>query len=253
MKQKYKKILKQVQNDEVRDCHAIARNDGESGRSMVEMLGVLAVIGVLSVAGIVGYSIAMRSYRTNEIVNAASMLYIMAQAQNAGNGPTGKVAYTDIEKTNPSGVSSLEYENNAITITFNDPKDCTMALNKLGDKASGECPSLTISFDSDSSEKNEDNLVDCSTFTPDTCNLSCNNGRISYAPEGTSCDSYNVKACDGVGKCNSCPSYSFATLGSSDVNTSSNGKTNIPGCSCTSYGPPGKPYIWTGTNCIAEE
>ena len=29
----------------------------ESGRSMIEMLGVLAIIGVLSVGGIAGYSI----------------------------------------------------------------------------------------------------------------------------------------------------------------------------------------------------
>ena len=34
----------------------------EDGRSMVEMLGVLAIIGVLSVAGISGYSMAMRKF-----------------------------------------------------------------------------------------------------------------------------------------------------------------------------------------------
>ena len=37
------------------------------GRSMVEMLGVLAIIGVLSVAGIAGYSKAMESYRVNKL------------------------------------------------------------------------------------------------------------------------------------------------------------------------------------------
>ena len=40
----------------------------EYGRSMVEMLGVLAVIGVLSVAGITGYRYAMEKYRSNDIV-----------------------------------------------------------------------------------------------------------------------------------------------------------------------------------------
>ena len=40
----------------------------EFGRSMVEILGVLAVIGVLSVAGVYGYSIAMRKHKTNEIM-----------------------------------------------------------------------------------------------------------------------------------------------------------------------------------------
>ena len=36
------------------------------GRSMVEMLGVLAIIGVLSVGAIAGYSKAMRKYRLNK-------------------------------------------------------------------------------------------------------------------------------------------------------------------------------------------
>ena len=41
----------------------------ESGRSMVEMLGVLAIIGVLSVGGIAGYSLSMRRHRANQIVD----------------------------------------------------------------------------------------------------------------------------------------------------------------------------------------
>jgi len=41
----------------------------EIGRSMVEMLGVLAVTGVLSVGGIIGYRFAMDKYRANETLN----------------------------------------------------------------------------------------------------------------------------------------------------------------------------------------
>ncbi len=37
----------------------------ENGRSMVEMLGVLAIIGVLSVGTIAGYSKAMMKYKLN--------------------------------------------------------------------------------------------------------------------------------------------------------------------------------------------
>ena len=48
-------------------------NTNESGRSMVEMLGVLAIIGVLSVMGIAGYTQAMKKYRTNEAVASISM------------------------------------------------------------------------------------------------------------------------------------------------------------------------------------
>ena len=42
----------------------------ESGRSMVEMLGVLAIIGVLSIGGIAGYSISMTRHRVNQTVDA---------------------------------------------------------------------------------------------------------------------------------------------------------------------------------------
>ena len=44
----------------------------ESGRSMVEMLGVLAIIGVLSVGGIAGYSLSMRRHRANGVVDTIS-------------------------------------------------------------------------------------------------------------------------------------------------------------------------------------
>ena len=40
--------------------------DASTGRSMVEMLGVLAIIGVLSVGAIAGYSKAMMKYKLNK-------------------------------------------------------------------------------------------------------------------------------------------------------------------------------------------
>ncbi len=41
----------------------------ESGRSMVEMLGVLAIIGVLSVGGIAGYSMAMSKFKVTKTID----------------------------------------------------------------------------------------------------------------------------------------------------------------------------------------
>ena len=46
----------------------------QSGRSMVEMLGVLAIIGVLSVGGIAGYSKAMTKFKINKSMDQVSML-----------------------------------------------------------------------------------------------------------------------------------------------------------------------------------
>lgn len=125
------KILHCVQNDVVT----------QQGRSMVEMLGVLAVIGVLSVAGIAGYSIAMRNHRTNEVLNAASMLYVMAMAKNQGTG--ADTNYSELG-TAPSG-TTLNYtaETKSITINFTNEDDCKQAKSKLGDKAPNECSAAT--------------------------------------------------------------------------------------------------------------
>lgn len=40
-------------------------DDTQYGRSMIEMLGVLAIIGVLSVGGLAGYSKAIEMWKIN--------------------------------------------------------------------------------------------------------------------------------------------------------------------------------------------
>ena len=61
------------------------KKNNESGRSMVEMLGVLAIIGVLSVAGITGYTTAMNSHRANEAVNNATRLAMLLSSKRLSN------------------------------------------------------------------------------------------------------------------------------------------------------------------------
>ena len=46
----------------------------QSGRSIIEMLGVLAIIGVLSIGGIAGYSKAMEKWKINKTISEYSML-----------------------------------------------------------------------------------------------------------------------------------------------------------------------------------
>ncbi|MBQ8671858.1 MAG: hypothetical protein IJ525_04980 [Alphaproteobacteria bacterium] len=48
--------------------------NNQTGRSMIEMLGVLAIIGVLSVGGIAGYSKAMRQYRLNKTIEQITLI-----------------------------------------------------------------------------------------------------------------------------------------------------------------------------------
>ena len=53
----------------------VARNDVcSAGRSMIEMLGVLAIIGVLSVGGIAGYSKAMEKWKLDKAIGDYSMM-----------------------------------------------------------------------------------------------------------------------------------------------------------------------------------
>ncbi len=146
-------ILKQVQDD---------RNN-ESGRSMVEMLGVLAIIGVLSVGGIAGYTTAMRSHRTNEIVNACSLLYVVGNTKNESDA----IEYQTVLGSLPTGVSELKYNNGTITAKITDAAVCTEVKNKLGNKVSGDCSetasSLTVKLGEATTpliENTRDNIED---------------------------------------------------------------------------------------------
>ena len=52
----------------------MCRTNIQSGRSMIEMLGVLASIGVLSVGGIAGYSKAMMKFKINKTIDQVSQI-----------------------------------------------------------------------------------------------------------------------------------------------------------------------------------
>ena len=66
----------------------------ESGRSMVEMLGVLAIIGVLSIVGLTGYRQAMNKIKANEVVQLANTLYV--QQLTAAAGACASLAATKV-------------------------------------------------------------------------------------------------------------------------------------------------------------
>lgn len=69
----------------------------QRGRSMIEMLGVLAIVGVLSVAGIAGYSKAMAKYKTNKVMDQinsiATNVRTIFSAQGNYKGLDTKTAY----------------------------------------------------------------------------------------------------------------------------------------------------------------
>lgn len=110
----------------------------ESGRSMVEMLGVLAIIGVLSIGGIAGYTMAMNRYRANEILNAASMLGVVAMSQNAGQGVSSGDYTTLVSGAQlPAGATSMSLKDaDTIEVALTDDDICT-TMNNIAGTTSG--------------------------------------------------------------------------------------------------------------------
>ena len=102
------------------------------GRSMVEMLGVLAIIGVLSVGAISGYSKAMLKYKLNKQAEAMNLLLNNAMQLRPPMPDEGDTFYSELlSKLNllPDGIrlfSDVKYMkdmfNNAIWFYAQYPK-----------------------------------------------------------------------------------------------------------------------------------
>ena len=137
----------------------------ESGRSMVEMLGVLAIIGVLSIGGIAGYTMAMNRFRANEAIDIANKYASLVFAQNqtllartgsgynvtdASTGTAGTTAVPSIRtlglvtagdgadnEYNGSNYTVTKIDNDGveIEITFPTQSVCEAGVNILGSTA----------------------------------------------------------------------------------------------------------------------
>ena len=100
----------------------LSKND-QRGRSMVEMLGVLAIIGVLSVGGISGYSKAMAKFKLTKAQDQISMLLMNVRTAfatspsydglNNGNAVAFAIAPGDMYADLVSQGGSLSQLNNA--------------------------------------------------------------------------------------------------------------------------------------------
>ncbi len=116
----------------------------ESGRSMVEMLGVLAIIGVLSIGGIAGYTMAMNRYRANEIIDTASKLSVVAQTQSANPSSTGfdsskvNLNTIGISANNVHNATFTAAENGQITLAGNMTSGVKNALKSITGRENGD-------------------------------------------------------------------------------------------------------------------
>ena len=72
------------------------KKTNESGRSMMEMLGVLAIVGVLSIGGITGFRVAMDSHEANQKINTAMRLAMLASNKRIAS-PTATLTTEELE------------------------------------------------------------------------------------------------------------------------------------------------------------
>ena len=138
----------------------------ESGRSMVEMLGVLAIIGVLTIIGVAGFRYAMNKHYANQTVNRLMKRAVVVAAQ-ANFGQNLSLHEFD-ENDGEYKITLLDPTNNeSFTMQVEDiPQEvCQQILGmdwKLAKMNPDNCSEETINF----MFLNE--LTDCTDCQPDS-------------------------------------------------------------------------------------
>ena len=123
----------------------------QSGRSMVEMLGVLAIIGVLSVGAMSGYSKAMMKYKLNKFSEGLNSLLNYALQYTPQFETSGSQTYYNelMYKLNLIP-DSMTYNNTAIHDIFNNSVNIYRNLSQNGIT---ETNVLSISMDTSDTSK----------------------------------------------------------------------------------------------------
>jgi len=129
----------------------------ENGRSMVEMLGVLAIIGVLSVGGIAGYTNAMNKHRANELLNEASKRAAIVAMQFASGRTEGSLA----EFTNNT-VAGAEFTT-TVTIPTTNTNQFTITFTSGKTPSEAICNQMKTAVGTNTIIRNI--AADCSTIT----------------------------------------------------------------------------------------
>ena len=109
----------------------------QSGRSMIEMLGVLAIIGVLSVGGIAGYSKAMMKFKINKTIDQISQIVANTRTLYARQKNYGNLSKKIMYKANLAPKEMFEGSGSDYTMTNAFGGDFMVAnhsLKTMGDK-----------------------------------------------------------------------------------------------------------------------
>ena len=204
----------------------------ESGRSMVEMMGVLAVMGVLSVGGVAMYTSAMNKYKANELLNEANKRAVVVATQFAQGRETASLA----EFSGHSSVVGGTFDDNteitlnkkdqfSITIQNVSEHVCQYMKNALANEA------IIRGFKPSYCSKNENSVIlkynknldvndnTCSSsYSGEDCEIVCNShGVISnniclcdIGYIGNNCETLGETACETNEDCTNITLSSYA-------------------------------------------
>ena len=164
----------------------------ESGRSMVEMLGVLAIIGVISIGAIGGYTYGMNRYRTNEILDGANKRAYTISTQDSLGIPYNLSEYRDYNVTaggifgDTNTIQDWDGEF-GLTITGVSKDVCENLIRMMGDKSTLRAITKT------SDEKTD--------LAPGDCASPTNDLYLVYNKDMAADDSTNSGRSGGGGYC----------------------------------------------------
>lgn len=114
------------------------RKNIEFGRSLVEMLGVLAVMGVLSVGGVAMYTSVIKKHMANELLNEANKRAVVVAMQITSGKEIGSTSEFLPYNSFSGGIFDdnlpIQLENNRFRITVNNllPEVCGLIKNSVG-------------------------------------------------------------------------------------------------------------------------
>ena len=157
------------------------RKPNETGRSMVEMLGVLAIVGVLSVGGISAYSKAVEKHKANEALHKASLMATTVSAYAMTND--GKLPSTITDFPNSGYTTSLTDNGTQFNLTLSgiDKDVCTQIKNSKGgmvrnvdcDETSGDA---TITYYKNLATNDEEGAKSPTGPDPACMDVKCDDG-----------------------------------------------------------------------------
>ena len=192
----------------------------QRGRSMVEMLGVLAIVGTLSVGGVYGYGVAMKKHKANELLHQASILATTVSAQamtNDGKLPetTTSFANSSYGTFDQSVTEALDGKGFAITIKEVDSAVCGQLEKMAGGmvrEATCDGTTATITYYKNLATNDEDGKNSPTGTTTEPVDPACADVTCE---EGLTCFNGQCKCPSGLFMCGEqcCAEGTYCTMG----------------------------------------